>query len=374
MKIIQYLHTTTGGHRQYAMALAEALACLEDVVLITARDAPESTSVRQLAVLTPLDPSKRALGRILDRLSVYWGQPREFDVAARAEIESPGIDVCHFQELPSLFPSRIVSRARKIGYLTVVTIHNVSPHETAGFIAKWRQIGLMRAWRNADLLLVHSKSLVNELVETANVAASKTAVVPHPIWNAVEGTEKGSPEGYLFFGHLRDGKGLPDFIQALALLGNPNASIVGSGTASAVEEVRQQLDSSHLTNCVFDPRFVSDAEVPAILGKHRVLVAPYRHFAAQSGVTHLAATYGLATVVTAVGALPDLINEYGVGEVAGFETGSLASAMSTAYAKACAGDYEPGLARARTDLSSGAIAQRLVQLYKDCSEFENQSD
>jgi glycosyltransferase involved in cell wall biosynthesis len=367
MKIIQYLHTTTGGHRQYAMALAEALACHEDVIVLTARNAPESRSVKQLAVLTPPDLSKRALGRVLDRLLVYWAQPREFEIAARGEIESPGIDVCHFQELPSLFPSRIISRARKIGYLTVVTVHNVTPHETTGFIEKWKQIGLVRAWRRADLLLVHSKNLVEELAETAHVAASKIAVVPHPIWKAAESAATREPEGYLFFGQLREGKGLPEFIEALALLGNPHASIIGSGTAQAVQEVRAQLDRLHLDNCAFDPRFVPDADVPTIFRDHRVLVAPYRHFAAQSGVTHLAATYGLATVVTAVGALPELVYEYGVGEVAGFDTASLAAAMQRTYTKACAGDYTLGLARARTDLSTGAVAQKLVQRYVEFS-------
>jgi len=374
MKIIQYLHTTEGGHRQYVMVLAEALARLEDVVLVTARNAPESMSVRQLAVLNAPDPLKQGLGRIVNRLRVYWGQPRDFEGAARAEIKAPGVDICHFQELPSLFPSRIVSRARKIGYLTIITIHNISPHETTGLIAKLRQIGLVRAWRNADLLLVHSSNLVKELVETSDVSPSKVAVARHPIWPAALGTDMRSPDGYLFFGHLREGKGLPDFIQSLSLLGNPRASIVGSGTAQAVEQVRHELESLHLTNCTFDPRFVSDAEVPAIFAQHQILVAPYTHFVAQSGVTHLAATYGLATVVTAVGALPDLIEEYGVGEVAGFEPGSLATAMSRAHSRACKGEYDVGLARARTELSSDAIAQKLVELYQGCSEMKQEDD
>ena len=373
MKVIQALHTTTGGHRRYVMELAEALGRTEDVVVITGTNAPESQSVRQLAVLTSPDPLKRALGRVVNRLRVYWGQPREFETAARPEIESPGIDICHFQELPSLFPSRIVSRARKAGFLAVITIHNVSPHETSGFISRWRQIGLVRAWRTADLLLVHSESLVDELVKTAKVHPSKIAVARHPIWPADQVTEGENPASYLFFGHLREGKGLPEFIKALALLGNPRASIVGSGTPESIEEVRLQLSSLHLTNCTFDPRFVSDAQVPRIFAEHRVLVAPYTHFVAQSGVTHLAATYGLATVVTAVGALPDLVNQFGVGEVAEPGAASLAAAMKEADAKACKGAYDAGLARARADLSTDAIAQRLVQLYQRCSESERRS-
>jgi glycosyltransferase involved in cell wall biosynthesis len=349
------------------MELAEALARLEDVLVVTATSAPASMSVRQLAVLTSPDPSKRGLGRIIDRLRVYWGQPREFEAAVRPEIEHPGVDICHFQELPSLFPARIVSRARKAGFRTIITIHNVSPHEESGFISKWRQVGLVHAWRGADLLLVHSGSLVSELVETAKVPPSRVAVTRHPIWPTDAVTAAAHPDGYLFFGHLRDGKGLPEFIEALALLGNPRASIVGSGTPQAVETVREQLQSLGLTNCSFDPRFVSDDQVPGTFAEHLVLVAPYTHFAAQSGVTHLAATYGLATVVTAVGALPDLVNEYGIGEVAGPGRESLAKAMSLAHAKARAGDYEAGLSRARAELSSDAIARTVVQLYQNCS-------
>ena len=368
MKIIQYLHTTDGGHRKYVFSLAEALARLQDVVVLTATDAPESTSVRQLAVLRSPDPARHGFSRIVDRLRVYWSQPADFEAAVRTELESPGIDVCHFQQLPSLFPTRIVTRARKMGYVTVITIHNVSPHETSGFIARWKHVEAMRAWHSADLLLLHSASLVDELVETAKVPRSKIAVVRHPIWDADIDTKAESPEGYLFFGHLREGKGLPLFIQALSLLGNPKASIVGSGSEGTVQEVRQQLESLHLTNCTFDPRFVSDDQVPAIFAQHRVLVAPYTHFAAQSGVTHLGATYGLATVVTAVGALPDLVQEYGVGEVAEPEAACIAEAMSKAHARACAGDYELGLDRARADLSCDTIARNLVKLYESCSK------
>lgn len=372
MKIIQYLHTTTGGHRRYVMELAEALARTEDVVVITAKSAPQPDYVRQLAVLNAPDPSKRRLGRIVDRLRVYWAQPRDFANALRLETHSTGIDVCHFQELPSLFPSRIVSRARKSGYLTVITVHNVSPHETSGFIAKRRQAGLVHAWRGADLLLVHSRSLVNELVEIAHVPPSKVAVARHPIWAAEAATVEVKTDGYLFFGHLREGKGVPEFIKALALLGNPRASIVGSGTTSEIEKIRGQLDSLQLTNCTYDPRFVSDAEVPTLFASHRVLVAPYTHFAAQSGVTHLAATHGLATVVTRVGALSDLVEEYEIGEIAGAETGSLAAAMAKADARACADEYQPGFVRARAELSPPAIAQELVRLYECRSESERE--
>jgi glycosyltransferase involved in cell wall biosynthesis len=373
MKIIQYFHTTDSGHRKYVMALAEALSRVQDVVVLTAKNAPKSASVRQLAVLEGPDPAKLGFARIVDRLACYWRQPGEFEAAAKMEIESPGSDVCHFQQLPSVLPSRILARAAKLGYLTVITIHNVSPHETSGFFTRRRQLGAIRAWRHADLLLLHSASLIDELVETAKVPRSKIAVVRHPIWDADSDTAAEHLDGYLFFGHLREGKGLPLFIQALALLDNPKASIVGSGTAAMVEEVRRRLKDLHLSNCTFDPRFVADDQVPAIFAQHRVLVAPYTHFAAQSGVTHLAATYGLATVVTAVGALPDLVHDYGVGEVADPEAASVADAMSKAHAKARAGDYELGLAQARGDLSCDAIAENLVKLYEGCSKVERRN-
>jgi glycosyltransferase involved in cell wall biosynthesis len=373
MKIVQYLHTTTAGHRHYVMALAEALAHLQDVVVLTAKNAPPSASVRQLAVLRNPDPAKFGLGRIMDRLACYWVQPGEFESAATTEIESQGFDICHFQQLPSVFPSRIVARAHKLGYRTVITIHNVSPHETSGFFTRRKQLAARRAWRRADLVLLHSAALIDELVATAKVSRSKIAVVRHPIWDADGDPNAEHMDGYLFFGHLREGKGLPLFLQALSLLDNPKASIVGSGSAATVEEVRRQLKNLHLSNCTFDPRFVTDDQIPAIFAQHRVLVAPYTHFAAQSGVTHLAATYGLAIVVTAVGALPDLVNDYGFGEVADPEVASVADAMSKAHAKAREGHYELGLARARADLSCDTIAEDLVKLYEDCSKLERRN-
>ena len=364
MKIIQYLHTKVGGHRRYVMELAEALQALEDVVVITAHGAPDSRIVRQLDVIKAPDLSKLGARRILDRIWVYLGQPRAFERAALAELKCAGSDVCHFQELPSLFPSRIVRAARRAGYRTVITIHNVSPHETSGVVSLLMQSARIRAWRSADLLIVHSDNLSEELIRTARVSPGKITVVHHPIWAAGRLLRVEHPSGYLFFGHLREAKGLPLFIEALGLLGNPRASIVGSGSDQVLEAVRTQLAALKLTNCTFTPGFANDADVPKIFSQHSVLVAPYLHFQAQSGVTHLAAAHGLATVVTAVGGLPDLVREYGIGEIASPEPASLAAAMLKAHDKASRGEYDSGFARSRLELAPGAVARQLVDAYR----------
>lgn len=363
MKVLYYSHTTSGGHRTYVIEFAEAIAQYFEVVVLTAQGADSPTSVRQIDLLPGPNTSLLGFRRIANRVRIYLSQPRAFEHVARAELRTAGADVCHFQELPTIFPAAMIARARRIGFRTVVTVHNVVPHLRGSRIERWKQHARVQAWRQADVLVVHSAFLADELARVARVVRSTIAVVQHPIWPVNDQPVEDVSSGYLFFGHLREGKGLFVYIQALALIGNPKASIIGSGSASTVAAIRGELHRLNLTNCTFRPEFVSDADIPRIFLDHEVLVAPYTHFMAQSGVTHLAAAYNLPTVVTDVGGLADLVRNYDVGQESPNTASDIAQAMLKAKYRASRGEYKSGFSRAREDRSTAALARKLRTVY-----------
>ena len=99
----------------------------------------------------------------------------------------------------------------------------------------------------------------------------------------------------LFFGVIRPSKGLPDLIDAFALLpGEMNLVllIVGYPTKHAdMGELtgriaRHRLDKS----VIIDPRYIAMEEVGPLLKTASVVVFPYRN-ATQSGVLHLAYSF-----------------------------------------------------------------------------------
>lgn len=359
MKIIEYLHTTRGGHMSYTRALAEALAEIDqEVYILTGRDARPDDKIRAVITVPNLALRSPSFPWLINRLATYVRQPRDVVKAVRAESRT-GNDWVHLQQLPTIGAARMVTLLRKIGWRVAITVHNVEPHER-GRLAGWLHQRQVRAWSQADLLIVHSPRLALPLASAiAPRGVPRVESVPHPVWVVDRRDDIEPTRDFLFFGHLRHNKGVDDFVRALGELGDPPATIAGSGTATEVANLHGALAAVGLTNCTVRVEFVPEEEVPGLFADHRLVVAPYREFSAQSGVTHLALAHMRPIVVTDVGGLGELVNEFAVGEIVGPREG-LDVTMLRARARAIDGDYGPCIERARTALDPVAIAKRLV--------------
>lgn len=362
-----YLHTRGGGHRAYVLELADPLSGLMDCAVITTEHGDSSTGVRLVEGISAIDTSLGGLRRVGDRIVTYLRQPSDLRRVLEAESTSEDIDICHLQELPSILPSRLVRAARDAGYVVVVTVHNVTPH-TRTAQDRLRFAGEKRAWAKADRCITHSEALGRQLVAMTGIPTARVGVVPHPIWPAKVGTATGPKSDFLFFGHLRPNKGLDSMLEALSALGDPSATIRGSGSKKMIERIQGSIRRLRLSNCDFRPGFVPEPDIPQLFASHKVLVCPYTHFDAQSGVTHLAASYSLPTVVTKKGALADLNETYGLGEVVDADTStSLAAAMARAAERSGCDYYTKRFERAQRELSPRAVAELLVKEYEIAS-------
>lgn len=363
MRVRLYLHTTDGGHRAYVMQLAAPLTRLVDCAVVTAEGGDVLEGVRVIPGITAIDTSLRGQRRLLDRATTYIRQPNELERALRDEYSPNEINICHIQELPSVAPSRMVRAAHDAGYLAVLTVHNVTPH-TRTVVSRLRHHGARAAWTSADRCITHTEALKRKLLSSTGLLSSQVGVVPHPIWPVRAVPARRAKSEFLFFGNLRSNKGIDHFLAALELLDNPTATIAGSGSPRMIDFIKSELQRLGLTRCHFRPGFVPDSELPTMFGSHEVLVCPYTHFDAQSGITHLAASYGTATVVTDQGGLADLCREFGLGEIAARPAGTdIAKAMSKALDEVRRGTYNGRFERARAARSPGVIAQQLIGEY-----------
>lgn len=361
MRVVEYLHTVDGGHPAYTMELAGGLrAAGADVSILTGVGAPAGEGV--YAELPTPDTSLRA-GRpawLLDRLKVYLGQ----SLAARrslARFEDVERRWLHCQQLPTLLPRHFVRSAQRRGWKVCVTVHNVTPHDEGRLDAVAQRAQEM-AWIQADLLVVHGESLRAGLLARIGAEhAAKVWVVAHPVWADHAPTGAAATRDLLFFGHLRPNKGVEEFLAAMAQLPHLTATIAGSGSPERIAHIEAEVERLGLDNVVLRAEFVPDEDLPALFADHHVVAAPYREFEAQSGVTHLAVAYGRPIVVTDVGALRDLVDEFGVGEVVE-EGESLADVLARGCERAVRGEYAHGLDSARTQLSPPVIGRRLIQL------------
>jgi glycosyltransferase involved in cell wall biosynthesis len=120
----------------------------------------------------------------------------------------------------------------------------------------------------------------------------------------------------LFFGFIRDYKGLDLLLDAFADLGNTYQLVIAGESYGSFEKYERQIhalpDPSSVK--VFN-RYIADSEVPAFFSAADVCVLPYRT-ATQSGISAMAYHYQVPLIVTPAGGLAEAVEGPGTGLVA----------------------------------------------------------
>lgn len=150
----------------------------------------------------------------------------------------------------------------------------------------------------------------------------------------------------LFFGFIRNYKGLDILLQAMSLLkerkevikiqsgeilpGDIKLLIAGEffEDAAPYQQIISQTGISHMLEQ--RTSFITDSEVKYYLSAADFVIQPYRN-ATQSGVTPLAYHFEKPMLVTNVGGLPDLVPDGKVGVVAEPTPASIADHIITLY-------------------------------------------
>ncbi len=112
---------------------------------------------------------------------------------------------------------------------------------------------------------------------------------------------------FLFFGFIRNYKGLDLLIEALDLVKSDFILLIAGEYYAGEEEIKKQiLSSASNEHILCHTHFIKDEEVSLYFSASDCVVQPYRN-ATQSGVTPLAYYFEVPMIVTNVGALPNLV-------------------------------------------------------------------
>ena len=211
-------------------------------------------------------------------------------------------DVVHVQWLPR--PELDRRWVRRLRTPSVLTAHDVMPRR-ARARAVWP--GLL-GWFGR--VVVHSQRAVEELGELG-VEARR---IPHPVFLAPRELRPPSGKTLLFFGLLREYKGLDVLVRALPEM--PEARLVVAGDPlDPVEPIRALASELGVADRIeWYLRFIPDEEVVTLMEASAVVVLPYRQLDS-SGVLATAIGYGRPVVVTDVGSLGEIVREFGAGKV-----------------------------------------------------------
>ncbi len=320
----------------YDHALAAALAGQgHAVTLLTSRfphgRAPEPAGYAREELFAPV--STRLFRRSPLRLAAKGLEYAPSVARLLRRLRQIDPDVVHVQWLPR--PELDLRWLRRLAddRPVVLTAHDVVPRRPKA-LAVWPEV-----LEAAERVVVHSHRAVEQLVEIG-LGGERIARIPHPVF---EGPPVPPAEGrtLLFFGLIRDYKGLDVLLRALPEI--PDARLIVAGDPlDAVPESADRRVEWHL-------RFIPAAEIPELMARAAAVVLPYRRLDS-SGVLATAIGYRRPVVVTDVGSLGEIVREFGAGEVVPVDD-------PQALAEACTRLLEPkALAAARKGAERAAAA------------------
>lgn len=267
----------------------------------------------------------------------------------------------------------VLSLARLRRKRIVLTVHNAVPHEG----------GLPRRLLNrtvlglADSYIVHdakSRTLLRRQVGSRK----EIAVIPHGILEAI-GAPMDRDEArralglpaparvVLHFGNIRAYKGLDVLLQAFAGVRShvPDALLLIAGNPwedwSRYQTMIDELGIGPAVRTRLE--FVPADRVRTFFTAADVVVLPYTHFDAQSGVGARALYHGRALIVTDMGGLPELVDDERAVVAAG-DSRQLARAIAAVLTDASLRQrLEEQSAKRAGELQWDAIAKTTAALY-----------
>lgn len=278
-------------------------------------------------------------------------------------------DIAHWQwvALPSV--DRFLLGPRPGGTPRVFTVHYPLP-EPGEHAALARQGRLLSAF---DAVITHTESGAERLAAEVGLDPAHVHAIPHgPLdyLTTLPGTrplpdELASVEVpvILFFGLLRPYKGIDVLLEAFTQVEGAELWIAGM-PRMPIEPLRQIAARAPGT-VRFIPRFITDAEIPALMRRADVLALPYRQIE-QSGVLHAGLAFGKPMVLADVGGFSEVaargaarLVQPGDSIALAAELNELVSSpelraeLSTAAARAVEGEF-----------GWDAIAARTIEVYR----------
>lgn len=199
-------------------------------------------------------------------------------------------------------------------------LDNVIPHESHFFDRPLTSYYL----KGHDGFVVLCNSVRDDLLRI--MPDARCIVSPHPIYSnfgekiSMEQARRelgldSEKKTLLFFGLIREYKGLDILLEAFSAMDDSYQLIIAGEPYGSFERYGRLIDSSpNRSRIHLHDRFISDSEVAAFFCAADLCVLPYRS-ATQSGISSISYHFDLPMVTTAVGGLKEMIGDSGTGIV-----------------------------------------------------------
>ena len=262
------------------------------------------------------------------------------------------------------FLNRIFVRSR-----ILFICHNIIPHEAKLGDSILSHLGLSLP----DAFLFHSKAVAGDLDRFRKGARKR--IVPLPIFDVFPMVPEdlirngqGSAPGVrriLFFGHVREYKGLHVLLDAMKLIPEeerPHLTTAGEFYDPETEYTDHIGKLGIEDHVEINNRYIPNEEVGRFFQATDLVVLPYIS-ATQSGILQMAYHFNKPVIITDVGGLPDFVERGGTGYVVPPDDPSaLADAIIRFYADRDRVDFTDNVRTYKKRFSWVTVAEAIEEL------------
>jgi len=296
--------------------------------------------------------------------------PFSYISTARA-IREWGPDLLIMRYWMSYFaPSQGYIGRHQLAKTKVISIlDNVIPHEQRFFDKSFTKYYL----NSNDGFIVLSDAVGNDLL--ALKPSARYISTPHPLYNhfgdkmeraqaeARLGLESGK-RNILFFGLIRDYKGLDILLEAFASLDDRYRLIVAGEPYGSFDKYSRIIEGIPGKDRIkLFTRYIADEEVSAFFCASDVCVLPYRS-ATQSGISAISYHFDLPMITTDVGGLKETIEGPGTGIVVDkVDPVQVREAIEDYFENEQGGRLRENIAVQKEQLSWSNFADKLLNFY-----------
>lgn len=246
-------------------------------------------------------------------------------------------------------------------------LDNVIPHEKRFFDAPANRFFL----KHNDGFVVMSDTVLADLLSIRPEA--KYLRINHPVYDqfgermtredALKELNLDSSRNYLlFFGFIRDYKGLDLLIEALTYLDESYHLIVAGEVYGSFEKYEKQINQFQLKERIhLFNHYISDDKVSAFFSASDVCVLPYKG-ATQSGITAISHHFELPIIATDVGGLKETTHHGKTGLIVEKPDSKLiAASISTYYEENYNVSFSQNIAEEKLENSWENFAKKLIE-------------
>jgi glycosyltransferase involved in cell wall biosynthesis len=170
------------------------------------------------------------------------------------------------------------------------------------------------AWRSMDVCFTLGESARERLLRHWE-PSGPVLVMPHGDESALLGDApvpavSGTRPVALFFGVWTSYKGIDALLESWPAVraAVPDAELVLAGAVGGMDLADVRARAERAGGVDLRPGYVATPDIPALFGSARLVTTPYLR-ASQSGVAHVAYTFGRPVVATTVGDIPKVVRD-----------------------------------------------------------------